>query len=289
MAESIRSVANVNGTSLSYEIAGQGALVVLLHGDISDQRMWDDQFGALSEHYRVLRYDFRGFGKSARLDKPYSDLSDLNALLDFLEIKDRVHLIGSSMGANVAISFALEHPDRVASLILVSPGLGGFSDYGQALINVATDIDRMAKSGDLITAVELSIRLWIDGLTRPASAVDPSVRLKLHRILSENAHMLAAPDDLDTPLDPPPAARLGEITAPTLLLVGDRDLREINAIADAILEGIPTNVEKIVLPDVAHMLNVEKPTEFNQVVLNYLGNQMAGDRPHPPTPFPASG
>ena len=79
--------AEVNGTSLYYEVAGKGDPIVFIHGNFGDHRHWDFQFGPLSNNYKVVRYDLRGFGKSAlpKSDESYNDWDDLKALLEFLE------------------------------------------------------------------------------------------------------------------------------------------------------------------------------------------------------------
>jgi pimeloyl-ACP methyl ester carboxylesterase len=268
MPEITTGQAEVNGTTLYYEVAGTGFPLVLLHAEISDHRMWDDHFAALAEQYRVLRYDFRGFGKSGRYTGLYSDVDDLHALLTQLGI-ERAHLLGVSMGGNVAINFCLQHPATVASLTLVSSALGGFTGYTQFTAEIAGDIDRVIKAKDMLTAVEMTLRMWVDGPSRTGKAVDPNTRIRLQRILSENAHTFTAPE-LDVKPDPPPIQRLGEITAPTLIMVGDKDLPDILKIADVLLQGIPANVEKLVIPNVAHMLPMEIPAEFTEIVLTFL-------------------
>src|SRR5512137_2035471 len=82
--ETISGFAPVNGTTLYYEMAGQGETVVFIHGNFGDRRHWDRQFKPLSKKFKVVRYDVRGFGKSAmpKTDEPYSDWDDLKALMD---------------------------------------------------------------------------------------------------------------------------------------------------------------------------------------------------------------
>ena len=70
-----------NGGDLHWEAAGAGQPVVLVHGFSLDRRMWDDQFAPLAEHFRVVRYDLRGFGKSSVPNGPYSHVDDLAALV----------------------------------------------------------------------------------------------------------------------------------------------------------------------------------------------------------------
>ena len=118
--------AEVNGTKLYYEIAGKGSPIVFIHGSFGDRRFWDFQFHELSKKYRVLRYDLRGFGKSALPDsnEVYRDSDDLNALMDFLGIK-KAHVCGLSFGSFIAIDFALAHPDKCFSLIPIGPRVAG--------------------------------------------------------------------------------------------------------------------------------------------------------------------
>jgi 3-oxoadipate enol-lactonase len=120
-----QGIAEVNGTSLYYEIVGSGHPLVLIHGFGLDTRMWDDQFEAFAQHYRVVRYDMRGYGKTAPpADEGYSHTDDLKALLEYLRI-DRAHILGQSRGGAVAIDFALAHPEATGALVLVDPVLGG--------------------------------------------------------------------------------------------------------------------------------------------------------------------
>src|SRR5690349_14993808 len=97
-------VADVNGTRLFYEIAGAGPALVLLHGFSLDARMWDAQFAAFAQRYRVLRYDARGFGRSGVPGaEHYSHADDLHALLGHLGIAQAA-LIGFSLGGGIALN-----------------------------------------------------------------------------------------------------------------------------------------------------------------------------------------
>ncbi len=89
--------------------------------------MWDEQFGVFSRTHRVLRFDFRGYGRSSRPEpgRPYSHVDDLAAVMDAAGV-ERAALIGNSMGGQVAVDFALTHPARVSALVLASPALSGF-------------------------------------------------------------------------------------------------------------------------------------------------------------------
>ncbi|HEY2791503.1 MAG TPA: alpha/beta hydrolase, partial [Micromonosporaceae bacterium] len=104
--------------ALSYDVAGSGPTVALLHSTVCDRTMWDPQMPALVEAgYHVVRCDFRGFGGTPAPDRPYNDAQDVTDLLDLLGI-DRVALIAASGGGRVALEIAARWPRRVASLAL---------------------------------------------------------------------------------------------------------------------------------------------------------------------------
>ncbi len=87
----------INGGKLYYEVAGKGPALVLAHAGIADRRMWDDQFLVFAQHYRVIRFDFWGFGKSILAKRTFFLHQDLYQLLKFLGV-EQAHLIGSSLG-----------------------------------------------------------------------------------------------------------------------------------------------------------------------------------------------
>src|SRR6266849_9189416 len=104
--------AEVNGTKLYYEQMGKGRTIVLVHGGLVDSRVWDEQFEEFAKRYRVIRYDLRGFGKSAEPSGSFSPLEDLRALLGFLKV-EQVTVVGGSLGGMIATDFALEYPQTV--------------------------------------------------------------------------------------------------------------------------------------------------------------------------------
>ena len=140
----------VNGAKLYYDVGGEGHPLVLLHDGLLNRRMWDDQFVAFARLYHTIRYDRRGYGKSSRPDRPFSDVSDLYRLLRHLGINE-AYLLGISNGGKVALEFALEHPGMVAALVLVGPSLGGYrpSDEKQRRISEILSVarERGAKAG----------------------------------------------------------------------------------------------------------------------------------------------
>jgi pimeloyl-ACP methyl ester carboxylesterase len=108
--------AEVSGVPLYYDIAGAGHPLVLIHEGIADSRMYDDQFSAFAQHYRVIRYDVHGFGKSGIPAGPFSGREALHDLLRVLGV-ERTYLLGMSMGGGIAIDFTLTYPTMVDALI----------------------------------------------------------------------------------------------------------------------------------------------------------------------------
>jgi pimeloyl-ACP methyl ester carboxylesterase len=105
-----------SGRRIRYGVAGRGVPILLIHGGLVDSRMWDDQVASLAPAHCTIRYDQRGFGRSSPPRAAYSPVEDARALLDKIRVSKAV-VIGLSYGGQVAIDFALEHPDRVLALI----------------------------------------------------------------------------------------------------------------------------------------------------------------------------
>jgi 3-oxoadipate enol-lactonase len=260
-----QGTAEVNGTVLYYESAGSGHPLVLIHGFALDTRMWDYQFGAFTQHYRVVRYDMRGYGKSVPpTDERYSHTDDLKALLKHLTI-DRAHVLGQSRGGAVAIDFALAHPGATGALVLVDPVLGGHSWSQEAARTDGAIWETAAKSG-----VEAGKAQWLAHPLFAPAREKPEVAARLGRMVSDYSGWHLINTDPGLYPDPPAAQRLHEIGAPTLIVVGERDLPDFHAIADT-LQQIP-NARKVVLPGAGHMCNMENPSRFNEVVLDFLAD-----------------
>src|SRR5512147_2484007 len=102
-----------------YESAGEGPALVLVHAGFVDSRMWDTQWEDFSRDHHVVRFDMRGYGRSSLLQGPVSRRDDLYQLLEGLGI-ERAILLGCSMGGGIVLDFALDHPERISALILVS-------------------------------------------------------------------------------------------------------------------------------------------------------------------------
>jgi 3-oxoadipate enol-lactonase len=253
--------ATINGTKLYYEEMGRGPAVVLIHGGLVDNRLWDDQVKVFAKRYRVIRYDLRGFGKSASATEPFSHLEDLRALFDFLKL-ERATLIGLSLGGIIAADFALEHPERVERLVLVGAGLRG---------------DQQPPDKEAVKAYQAAnegAEAFVNATMKTAlyAAVREGTRTyaRLRQMMLDNFKALStlAPGFLKYP-EPKTIERLGSIRAPTLVVIGSRDAQSLKNIAETLATKIP-GARKAVIPDASHHPPVEKPKEFNRIVLNFL-------------------
>jgi pimeloyl-ACP methyl ester carboxylesterase len=253
--------AEVNGAKLYYEALGKGPAVVLVHGGLVDSRLWDDQMRPLSKRFRVVRYDLRGYGRSAAATGPFSHLEDLRGLLDLLGI-EKATLVGLSLGGIIAADFALEHPARVSRLVLAGPGLRG--DKQPPPQDAAAAIEAMKQGAEAFA--DATMRRELYAAVRPGTRAHARLRL----MLLDSFKSLSAlrPGFLKYP-DPPTAERLSDIKAPTLVIIGSRDGRNLLNIADTLSSNIP-GARKVVIPGASHHPPVETPQEFNRALLDFL-------------------
>jgi 3-oxoadipate enol-lactonase len=262
--------AEVGGAPLYYEVAGTGPALVLIHEGLADSRMYDDQFDALARRYRVVRYDLHGFGRSGTPDRAYTHHEALHGLLRHLGI-DRAALLGMSLGGIVAIDFTLTYPDMVGALVLMAAGIGGYP-ISEATRALAAPLAEAFKAGDFVRAIDLSVRFWVDGMERSPEEVDPDVRERFRALYTDVLRRSRDGGRQADLLDPPAYRRLGEIHVPTLVVVGTGDVPDILDGADLLERSIPGS-RKVVLPRVAHLLNMERPAEINRLILDFLAEQ----------------
>lgn len=166
----VTGACEVNGARLVYDIAGEGRPVVLVHAGIVDRRMWDNLFPVLTERYRVLRYDQRGFGESTFPAEPFSPMEDLAGLLHALDISGAA-MIGISMGGRAAVDLAIAHPELVAALVAVATGPGGWMPPEELRADVSR-MDAALEAHDIPAQIEEDLRMWVDGPTRTSAVLD---------------------------------------------------------------------------------------------------------------------
>jgi pimeloyl-ACP methyl ester carboxylesterase len=267
-AAASRGVAAVNGTTLWYEVAGQGAPVVLIHGGNLDHRMWDAQFTALARSHRVVRYDARGFGRSGRADVPFAAHDDLLALLRHLGIP-RASLVGLSLGGRIAVDFALAHPERVDRLVLAGPGLSGWTFTAARADTLWLGDARAALARHDTAGVALA---WLGTAYMRPAMEQPALAARLRVLVADNVNRWKDQlrhGDTERAAAPPALGRTAAVRAPTLVIVGSRDVADIQRIVDTLVATVP-GARKLVVEGAGHMVNMEQPARFTAAVLEFL-------------------
>jgi pimeloyl-ACP methyl ester carboxylesterase len=253
----------VPGGKLYCEAAGAGEPVVFVHGFTLDTRMWDDQWDVFASQYRVVRYDVRGFGKSALPVQDCCDYIDLDAIVQHLRL-DRPHVIGLSMGGGIALDYAANFTDGLRSLTLIDSTLGGYPFPESFRAGVTFGPIAQAQG------VKAAIDAWVAHPFFVPAAEQPAVLARLNEIVGAY-HGYAwgeAPIAKTAPI-PLTAENLGAITVPTLVLVGERDIPEFREVAQHMAETI-AGARLVVVPGAGHMANMEAPAFVNEAILRFL-------------------
>jgi len=256
----------VGPDSIFYEVAGQGPVLVLIHDGLLHREVWDAQFPYFADRFTVVRYDRRGYGNSSPPTRAYSDLEDLEALFRQLSV-EKAGLIGMSSGGRLAIDFTLAHPDQVTSLVLAGAVVRGFS-YTTHFYTRGGHLPPDLPRAD--------VRKWY-------ASQDPWEIHRENRAATARAVELVgeapAADHASLPgsVPPPPPAlpRLGEISVPTLILVGEFDMPDVHAHAGAINAGIRSSVRDVI-PRAGHLVPLEQPDLFNEAVMRFLEGDGVG-------------
>ncbi|MFC1925954.1 alpha/beta fold hydrolase [Chloroflexota bacterium] len=223
----------VNGTSIYYEVNGEGHPLVFIHAGALESSSWHPQIVYFSTRYRVITYDIRGHGRSGFHEEGYSVddcIEDLRQLLDHLAVH-QTYFAGLSMGGHIALKFTLLYPERVAALIVAGTNSGPMTDRVVSLHG------------------EMAARL------RATKGTDSAT--KYLRAYEANA---TRPDITD---------RLSEISRPVLILVGDQDMSSPHYISEEMHRRI-ANSQMVVLPNCGHKCNQDQPDVFNSTVSDFL-------------------
>ena len=255
---------DIDGAQIYYEIDGSGPPVVLIHGALSDTRIWEPQVGPLAERFTVVRFDQRGFGRSTLPPTPYRSHEDFRRIFEALRL-DRPHVVASSMGGRFALDYAVTYPEALRSLVVHVGGISGDEYQDPSVLEGYAPIAQAVARGDLDEAM----RLVLDVPPMRRAAADPEVRARLETIIGDHAwRSFQEPDPwLDT--ETPAIDHLGDILVPTLVITGEHDIPDHHRQARLLANGIP-NARLIVIPGASHMVYMEQPALFNEAVLEFL-------------------
>lgn len=224
--------AEVNGIEMYYRVVGKGPPILLIHGGLSNQHVWDAQLPYLARHHSVIVADSRGQGRSTRTDEPITYglmADDYVALLDHLHI-DKVDLVGWSDGGIIGLDIAMRYPERLKSL------------FAQAA-NVTPE--------------------GSTGFAAARAEGRPLPELRHYESIDKEIHALWANEPNYT------AEELSQIRVRTAIVIGDRDTAITREHTEYIARQIP-GAELIILPDSGHGVPAEKPHLYARYVLRFI-------------------
>ena len=259
----------VDGGKLYYEVEGEGHPLLLIHGGLGSLRMWDENVPALTERFQVIRYDTRGFGRTETDDVEFTNRGDAASVLDQLGAQS-AHVVGQSRGGVIALDFAIDQPERVDKLVSVAGGIGGHDPELPEGTDVPPwdEMERLWESKDWDALAELEAQVWVDGWGQPQDRVDPEVRKTVKDWILAN-YRAEIPEGKPQPLVPSAAQRLGELQIPLLVLIGLADEPGCVA-AERHLASSVSGARAVEFPHVAHMIQLEEPQRFNELVLDFF-------------------
>lgn len=257
-----------------YEQVGKGDAILLVHAGLQDHTMWMEQVKALSDKYEVITIDLPYHGKTMGMDTTLLAQDIIKILLDSLHVQ-KVFIAGLSMGASVTQDFIVACPQRVHKAILISSGINGY-EKDHPIDSVSMDWwqrfkDALNRKDTVGAAVEFT-KAWAEGVYRKGDSLKAPVSQFIYKTSLSNLrfHKMAGWPLLQT--HPPVIESLALVHVPVLIIDGDKDLPYITATSQYLEKHIP-KARRVVMKDVAHMLNIEKPEELNKLLLDFLKSQ----------------
>jgi pimeloyl-ACP methyl ester carboxylesterase len=259
----------INAVNIYFESHGDGFPLILSYGLGGNTGMWAEQIEAFSKYYRFIIWDPRGHGQS---DSPLHrdqygmkiSADDLEGLLNHLGI-EKAHIGGLSMGGGIATRFALEHPERIAGLLIIDSASASGLPMKEAMRKMRLKTIELVETLDMGTVAEYVIKS--NPNLRTQAEASPEARQRLRQMFLDlnpigYANTIRALIEETFSLD-----RLSAIKSPTLVLVGEED----PAIEAARLIHNHISGSKLtIISGAGHLSNLDCPTEFNKTVLEFL-------------------
>jgi 3-oxoadipate enol-lactonase len=258
-----------DGGRIYFEVEGEGHALLLIHGGLGSLRMWDEQVPAFAERYRVIRYDTRGFGRTETEDVEFTNRGDAVAVLDHVGASS-AYVVGQSRGGVIALDLTIDRPERVDALVSVAGGVGGYQpELPEGVDGEPEDeMERLWEAKDWDALAELEAKVWVDGWGQAPDRVDPEIRRRVKDWILAN-YRAGIAEGKPRPFKPSAAERLAEVSVPTLVLIGEVDEPGC-VIAERHLAATVQGAQVVEFANVAHMIHLEEPERFTQVVLGFL-------------------
>ena len=256
---------DVENGRLYVEVTGTGAPLILVHGWPLDHRMFAPQVSELSEHFTVITFDRRGFGRSDAEPDLRLELDDIDRILDALDLQT-VHLLGMSQGGRIALRYAATRPHRLRSLLLQGAVIDGFkaSAPGDEPVPIAA-YAALAKEGQLPEVIDRWLQhplMWLgEGHDRELQWLrDILADYKGTDLIEFHPERYAFDADVLAAMDGFPR--------PTLLLTGAAETAARREHASELLRRIP-ECREVVFDHSGHLSNLSEPERYNQTVVDF--------------------
>jgi pimeloyl-ACP methyl ester carboxylesterase len=198
---------------------------------------------------------------------PFSNRDDLRAVMDHFVIQ-KAHVLGLSRGGMIALDTAVETPERFLSLTWVAGGLRGYDVNDPRLVDIWPEMENLEEAKDWPRLVEMETQMWTDGPGQSADRVDPDVRRRMIEWNTEN-YRAEQPANQPTQPDVAAAEALDRLTMPTLFIWGTLDELGVLKAGEKLVAEV-AGARSQVYEGVAHMVNLERPAEFNSLVGGFL-------------------
>jgi pimeloyl-ACP methyl ester carboxylesterase len=254
----------VNGVELAYRDEGKGEPLVFLHAFPLNQEMWDEQMAAFAPEYRVVSFDWRGFGESAVGDGTSTMevlADDLAGLLDGLSIK-RATICGLSMGGYSAFAFYRKYADRVASLILADTRAGTDTEEGRRGRYEMAELVRQSGPSALLEKMIPRLLGTTTQQTKPRVVDRVREMIEANRPEGIAAALIGMAERADS------TELLGQISCPALVLAGSKDALTPPSEAQRMSEAMQAQLK--VIQAAGHLSNLEQSAEFNRAMGGFL-------------------
>lgn len=257
--------------SVYYERTGKGDVILLLHAGLQDHTMWAEQVKELSTHYEVITADLPYHGLTTGTDTTMLVADMIKILLDSLHLQ-KVSMAGLSMGGYATLDFVIAYPERVNKVILISAGVNGYDEthpadsismYWYPLFTKALEEKDTVKA-----AVEFT-RAWAEGIYRRADSLKAPVSQYIYKKTLETLRQHKVEGWPQLQRHPKAIESIASVKVPVLIIDGDKDLPYITANSAYLEKNIP-GAKRVVMKDVAHMMNIERPEELNKLVMDFM-------------------
>ncbi len=249
---------------------GSGTPLVLIHGMGGDHTVWDSQLAGFRDRFRIVRPDILGHGGSEKPPGPWTFTQfsrQIAELLAHLEIP-RAIVCGFSLGGSIGQAVAMDHPGRVAGLVIVSSGCARTPEE-QAAIEKRVE---QVRAGGPSAVVDGALQRWFSA--KFAEANPDLIAYWRARLLGNDYEPYCAVYRLYADIDRQLLDRLGSIRAPTLIVTGDRDPGQTPRMAHEMARRIPDS-EVLIFPGIPHMLPLEAAPELDRAVKDFAARRVA--------------